>query len=82
MKGLILALVMIGTTACCTTYTFTEFNTSGVVESFKPVISPDGDMVYSILISKEEKAYAQCTTWNRFSIGDTVLINSKITKLK
>lgn len=82
MKGLILALVMIGTAACCTTYTVTDFNTVGVVTNFRPVTSPDGDMIYTVLISKEEGAYTQYITTERFQIGDTVHIKAKMTKLK
>ncbi len=82
MRGLVLALLIVGTTACCSTYTITEFNTIGVVTNFRTISSPDGDMMYTVLLSKEERAYIQCITPNRFSIGDTVLINSKITKLK
>ncbi len=82
MRGLVLALLIVGTTACCSTYTITEFNTIGVVTNFRTISSPDGDMMYTVLLSKEEKAYIQYITPNRFSIGDTVLINSKITKLK
>jgi hypothetical protein len=82
MKGIFMTLLMAGATACCTTYTFTEFNTTGVVENFRPIVSADGDMMYSIVISKEEKSYAQCVTWNRFQIGDTVLIKAKMVKFK
>ena len=82
MRGLILALVMIGTTSCCTTYTVTDVNTVGVVTNFRPITSPDGDMIYTVLISEEERAYAQYITSERFQLGDTVHIRAKMTKLK
>ena len=82
MRGLILALVMIGTAACCSTYTVTEFNTTGVVTNSRPITSPDGDIIYTVLISKEERAYTQYITTERFQIGDTVHIKAKMTKLK
>ena len=82
MRGLILALVMIGTAACCTTYTFTEFNTTGVVTNFRPICSKDGSRIYTVLISKEERAYTQYISPEIFQIGDTVLLNAKMTKLK
>ena len=82
MRGLILALLMVGATACCTTYTVTSFNTIGVVTNFRPITSPDGDMIYTVLISEEERAYAQYITTERFQIGDTVHIQAKMVKLK
>jgi hypothetical protein len=81
MKAFLLFIIL-AATSCCTTYTVTEFNTVGVITNFRPISSPDGDMMYTILISEEEKAYAQYITSNRFSIGDTVRINAKMTKLK
>lgn len=66
----ILALLMVAASSCCTVYTLTEINCCGKIVSQKSVISPDGDMEYTARIKKRE--YIQYTTFNRFNLGDTL----------
>jgi hypothetical protein len=83
-KGMRLAILFLMTvvSSCCSTYLVTDFNTTGVVTNFRKIESPDGDVIYTVLISKEERAYAQYITTERFQIGDTVIIKAKMMKLK
>jgi hypothetical protein len=82
MRNLVLALIVLGASSCCSTYTLTTFNFIGVIENFRPISksSPDGDMMYTILINKEEREYAQYISFERFQIGDTVLVTAKMIK--
>jgi hypothetical protein len=79
---LAILFLMVVVSSCCSTYLATDFNTTGVVTNFRQIESPDGDVIYTVLISKEERIYTQYITAERFQIGDTVIINAKMVKLK
>lgn len=72
MRGLVLALIVLAASSCCSVYTVTDLNTCGVVRDFRPVASPDGDMTYFVEINPADKFFIHYTTYKRFQIGDTV----------
>lgn len=72
MRGLVLALIVLGASSCCSVYTVTDLNTCGVVRDFRTVTSPDGDMTYFVEIDPTDKFFIHYTTYKRFQIGDTV----------
>jgi hypothetical protein len=72
MKNLVLALIVLGASSCCSVYSVTDLNTCGVVRDFRPVTSPDGDMTYFVEIDPADKFFIHYTTSKRFQIGDTV----------
>jgi len=72
MRNLVLALIVLGASSCCSVYSVTDLNTCGVVRDFRPVTSPDGDMTYFVEIDPADKFFIHYTTYKRFQIGDTV----------
>jgi hypothetical protein len=72
MRNLVLALIVLGASSCCSVYSVTDLNTCGVVRDFRPVTSPDGDMTYFVEIDPADKFFIHYTTSKRFQIGDTV----------
>ena len=72
MKSLILLLLAVAVSSCCSVYTVTDLNTCGVVRDFRPVTSPDGDMTYFVEIDPADRFFIHYTTNKRFQIGDTV----------
>jgi hypothetical protein len=72
MRNLVLALIVLGASSCCSVYSVTDLNTCGVVRGFRPVTSPDGDMTYFVEIDPADKFFIHYTTNKRFQIGDTV----------
>ena len=72
MKSLVLLLLAVAVSSCCSVYTVTDLNTCGVVRDFRPVTSPDGDMTYFVEIDPADRFFIHYTTNKRFQIGDTV----------
>ena len=72
MRNLVLVLIVLGASSCCSVYSVTDLNTCGVVRDFRPVTSPDGDMTYFVEIDPADKFFIHYTTNKRFQIGDTV----------
>lgn len=72
MKSLILLLLAVAVSSCCSVYPVTDLNTCGVVRDFRTVTSPDGDMTYFVEIDPADKFFIHYTTNKRFQIGDTV----------
>ena len=72
MRNLVLALIVLGASSCCSVYSVTDLNTCEVVRDFRPVTSPDGDMTYFVEIDPADKFFIHYTTNKRFQIGDTV----------
>jgi hypothetical protein len=72
MKSLVLLLLAVAVSSCCSVYTVTDLNTCGVVRDFRPVTSPDGDVTYFVEIDPTDKFFIHYTTNKRFQIGDTV----------
>ena len=72
MKSLILLLLAVAVSSCCSVYTVTDLNTCGVVRDFRTVTSPDGDMTYFVEIDPADRFFIHYTTNKRFQIGDTV----------
>jgi hypothetical protein len=73
MRNLVLALIVLGASSCCSVYTVTDLNTCGVVRDFRTVAnSPDGDMLYFVEIAPADRFFIHYTTNKRFQIGDTV----------
>jgi hypothetical protein len=72
MKSLILLLLAVAVSSCCSVYSVTDLNTCGVVRDFRTVTSPDGDMTYFVEIDPADKFFIHYTTNKRFQIGDTV----------
>lgn len=72
MKSLILLLLAVAVSSCCSVYTVTDLNTCGVVRDFRPVTSPDGDVTYFVEIDPTDRFFIHYTTNKRFQIGDTV----------
>ena len=72
MRCLVLALIVLGSSSCCSVYSVTDLNTCGVVRDFRPVTSPDGDMTYFVEIDPADKFFIHYTTNKRFQIVDTV----------
>jgi hypothetical protein len=70
MRGLVLALIILGASSCCSVYTLTEINCCGEIVSQRSVVSEDGDMEYTAKIARRK--YMSYTTFKRFQIGDTV----------
>ena len=72
MKSLILLLLAVAVSSCCSVYSVTDLNTCGVVRDFRTVTSPDGDVTYFVEIDPTDKFFIHYTTNKRFQIGDTV----------
>lgn len=72
MKSLVLLLLAVAVSSCCSVYTVTDLNTCGVVRDFRPVTSPDGDVTYFVEIDPTDRFFIHYTTNKRFQIGDTV----------
>ena len=72
MRGLVLVLIVLAASSCCSVYTVTDLNTCGVVRDFRTVTSPDGDMTYFVEIDPADRFFIHYTTYKRFQIGDTV----------
>ena len=72
MRNLVLALIVLGASSCCSVYSVTDLNTCGVVRDFRPVTSPDGNMTYFVEIDPADRFFIHYTTNKRFQIGDTV----------
>ena len=72
MKSLVLLLLAVAVSSCCSVYTVTDLNTCGVVRDFRTVTSPDGDMTYFVEIDPADRFFIHYTTNKRFQIGDTV----------
>ena len=73
MRNLVLALIVLGASSCCSVYTVTDLNTCGVVRDFRTVAnSPDGDMLYFVEIDPADRFFIHYTTNKRFQIGATV----------
>jgi hypothetical protein len=72
MRNLVLALIVLGASSCCSFYSVTDLNTCGVVRDYRTVTSPDGDMTYFVEIDPADRFFIHYTTNKRFKIGDTV----------
>jgi hypothetical protein len=72
MRNLVLALIVLGASSCCSFYSVTDLNTCGVVRDYRTVTSPDGDMTYFVEIDPADRFFIHYTTNKRFQIGDTV----------
>jgi len=70
MRGLVLTLIVLGASSCCSVYTLTEINCCGKIVSQRAVVSDDGDIQYTAKIARRK--YMSYTTFKRFQIGDTV----------
>lgn len=77
MRGLVLALIVLGASSCCSVYTVTDLNTCGVVRDFRTVTSPDGDMAYFVEIDPTDRFFIHYITYKRFQIGDTVCFKAR-----
>lgn len=74
MRVLIL-LLMVAASSCCSVYTLTEIDCCGQITNSKPIVSEDGDMIYTVKVDKSH--YIEYTTHGRFRQGDTICFTAK-----
>ncbi len=70
MRGLILALIVLGASSCCSVYIAPDMNTCGVVVRERDCNMEEGDKMYLVRITKRK--YINHPTYKRYSVGDTL----------
>ena len=76
----ILALLMLAASSCCSVYMVPEMNTCGVVIKERDCRMEEGDKLYLVQIT--EKTYIEHPTYKRYRVGDTICFKSTIKNFK
>ena len=76
----ILALLMLAVSSCCSVYMVPELNTCGVVIKERDCRMEEGDKLYLVQIT--EKTYIEHPTYKRYRVGDTICFKSTIKNFK
>ena len=76
----ILALLMVAASSCCSVYMVPELNTCGVVIKERDCRMEEGDKLYLVKIT--EKTYIEHPTYKRYRVGDTICFKSTIKNFK
>jgi len=74
MRNLILSLIVLGASSCCSIQMVSDMNTCGVVIKEEDCKMEEGDKMYLVRITK--KKYYNHPTYKRYKIGDTVCFNA------
>ena len=77
---IILALLMLAVSSCCSVYMVPELNTCGVVIKERDCRMEEGDKLYLVQIT--EKTYIEHPTYKRYRVGDTICFKSTIKNFK
>jgi hypothetical protein len=80
MRGLVLALIVLAASSCCSIYMVPELNTCGVVIKERDCRMEEGDKLYLVQIT--EKTYIEHPTYKRYRVGDTICFKSTIKNFK
>ena len=80
MRNLVLALIVLGASSCCSVYMVPELNTCGVVIKERDCRMEEGDKLYLVQIT--EKSYIEHPTYKRYRVGDTICFKSTIKNFK
>ena len=76
----ILVLLMVAASSCCSIYMVPELNTCGVVIKERDCRREEGDKLYLVQIT--EKTYIEHPTYKRYRVGDTICFKSTIKNFK
>ena len=76
----ILVLLVVAASSCCSIYMVPELNTCGVVIKERDCRMEEGDKLYLVQIT--EKTYIEHPTYKRYRVGDTICFKSTIKNFK